>query len=260
MTRFLSATLVASLLASCVVSPTGRRTLHLFPEDEMDRMGAAAYLETKKETPASADPRANAYVSCVADAVIGVVGGEWEVTVFDDKAANAFALPGGKIGVFTGMLKVAENQHQLAAVIGHEVAHVRAQHANERVSTGYVAQAGMTVVDAIAGARGVASRNQLMALLGLGAQVGVLLPFSRAQESEADVLGLDLMAEAGFDPRESVRLWQNMARQGNEQPPEFLSTHPAHGTRIDKLNRRIPKVMPRFEAAKAAGRQPRCRR
>lgn len=258
MKKWIVLTCALSVLA-CSVSPTGRRTLKLFPDAEMSQMGAAAYQETKNSTPISRDAKANAYVACVANAITRNVAGAWEVTLFDDDAANAFALPGGKIGVFTGLLKVADNQSQLAAVIGHEVAHVQAEHGNERVSTGYVAQAGLSVVDAITGARGVAGQQQIMALLGLGAQVGVLLPFSRAQESEADVLGLKLMAQSGFDPRESVRLWQNMAKSGGAAQPEFLSTHPSHGTRIDDLNAAIPEQMPVYESARRSGRSPNCR-
>ena len=150
-------------------------------------------------------------------------------------------------------LAVAENQHQLATVLGHEVAHVIARHSNERVSNQYAAQTGLQLAGAIT--RG---SPELMGLLGVGAQVGVLLPFSRTQESEADKLGLDLMARAGFDPRQSVPLWQNMARSGGAGQPEFLSTHPSHGTRIQELSARIPQVMPTYESARAAGWRPAC--
>jgi predicted Zn-dependent protease len=178
----------------------------------------------------------------------------WEVQVFADDDANAFALPGGKIGVYTGLLKVARTQDQLAAVIGHEVAHVLSRHANERVSTAYTAEAALTAV----GTSGIVS-PQLMGLMGLGAQVGVLLPFSRTQESEADILGLDLMARAGFDPRQSIALWQNMnaSRKGGA-PPEFMSTHPSDATRMSKLNARMPHAMSLYQAAQAGGRRPRC--
>jgi predicted Zn-dependent protease len=180
----------------------------------------------------------------------------WEVVVFEDKAANAFALPGGKIGVYTGLLQVAKTQDQLAAVIGHEVAHVTARHANERVSTAFAAQAGLNIVDAIYG--GTSAGRNAMALLGLGTQVGILMPFGRAQESEADLIGLDNMARAGFDPRESITLWQNMAKAGGGAPPEFLSTHPSHGTRVEDLNKRMPDAMRLYDAARVAGRKPRC--
>jgi predicted Zn-dependent protease len=247
------------LLAACATSPTGRHTLRFFPESEMAQMGAAAFQETKQKTPESKDGGKSRYVSCVANAITASLKGgnaAWEVVVFEDKAANAFALPGGKIGVYTGLLQVAKTQDQLAAVIGHEVAHVQARHANERVSTAFTAQAGLNVVDAIYGGTG-AGRNA-MALLGLGTQVGILLPFNRAQESEADILGLDNMARAGFDPREAVTLWQNMSKAGNGAPPEFLSTHPAHKTRIEDLQKRMPEALRLYDAARVAGKKPKC--
>lgn len=251
--------IAAALLAACATSPLGRRQLHLFPDEQIDQMGVAAYAETKKATPASADTATNRYVSCVAKAVTDEAepgAGEWEVTLFQQDEANAFALPGAKIGVYTGLLDVATNQHQLAAVVGHEVAHVLAKHGNERVSNAYATQAGLQLIESLAGADGT-DKSNLMALLGLGAQVGILLPFSRTQESEADLLGLDLMAKAGFDPRESITLWKNMAKGGNGAP-EFLSTHPAHGSRIEELERRMPAAMALYEKARAAGRRPAC--
>ncbi len=157
----------------------------------------------------------------------------------------------------TGLLKVATNRDQLATVIGHEIAHVLARHSNERVSTQYAAQAGVQLAGTIAG-NSPASR-QLMGLLGVGAQYGVVLPFSRVQESEADVIGLDLMARAGFDPRQSVVLWQNMSRAAaGPEPPEWMSTHPSNQRRIDELAKRVPEALPSYERARAAGRRPAC--
>ena len=152
---------------------------------------------------------------------------------------------------------MARNQDQLATVLGHEVAHVLAEHGNERVSTAFAAQAGVDLVGKISGSA-TPTQQQLLGLLGLGAQVGVLLPFSRAQESEADSLGLDLMARAGFDPRESIQLWKNMSDAGGGQPPEFLSTHPSHGTRIEDLTARMPDARVLSEQARAQGRRPAC--
>jgi predicted Zn-dependent protease len=180
----------------------------------------------------------------------------WEVVVFEEESANAFALPGGKIGVHTGLLDVATNQHQLATVLGHEVAHVLAEHGNERVSTQLATQGGLELIQAISGPASP-TKNAALAALGLGAQVGVLLPFSRAQESEADTIGLELMARAGFDPRQGPVLWENMSRQGG-QPPEFLSTHPSGDTRIRSLEAQVPEVMPVYERARSAGRRPSC--
>jgi predicted Zn-dependent protease len=180
-------------------------------------------------------------------------------------------LPGAKIGVHTGLLEVATNQDQLAVVIGHEVAHVLAQHSNERVSTGMATQLGLIAAqEALSAGVSFQSSQQAMALLGLGAQVGIVLPYSRTQESEADLLGLDLIARAGFDPAASVALWRNMARHAEAQrrkagsssdaPPEFLSTHPSHGTRISNLQQRIPKATKLRDEARAHGRRPNCQR
>ncbi len=248
-------------VSACVTSPTGRSQLLLFPETEMEAMGVAAFDELRQDLPESSDARASAYVRCVADAVTDALpsgSGSWEVVLFQEPSANAFALPGGKIGVHTGLLQVATDADQLATVIGHEVAHVLARHSNERVSTSYATQTGLQLAGSIAG--GSAQGQQLMGLLGVGAQYGVVLPFSRSQESEADVVGLELMARAGFEPRASTALWQNMSRaSGGQQPPEWASTHPAHGTRIARLEAEIPKVLPFYEQARAAGRRPACR-
>jgi predicted Zn-dependent protease len=253
--------LVATLVA-CQTSALGRRQLKLLPESEMSAMGATAFTEISEQTPISSDAKVNATVVCVANAVTGALTGldartRWEVRVFDDSSPNAFALPGGKIGVNTGLLGVARNQHQLAAVIGHEVSHVLAGHSNERMSAALTVQVALNAVSAIADPASP-MHGQMMGLLGAGAQYGVLLPYGRAHESEADLMGLDLMARAGFDPRESVALWQNMAATGGAQPSEFLSTHPSHATRIQELNQRIPSAMSLFEAAAARGQRPVC--
>ncbi len=248
---------LVGLVAACATSPLGRSQLTLFPEAEMEKMGVAAYDKIKQESPQSTDAAVNRYVRCVADAISAEVrGGQaWEVTVFRDDTANAFALPGGKIGVHTGLLEVARNQDQLATVIGHEVAHVLANHSNERVSTAYATQTGLQIVEALGGSASPMQR-QLLGLLGAGAQVGIVLPYGRAQESEADLLGLDLMAKAGFDPSESVELWVNMSKAGGPQPPEFLSTHPANQTRIDALRQRVPHAQELQTQARA--QRPNC--
>lgn len=249
-------------LQACATSPLGRSQIILFPESEIDQMGALSYQHLREDTPIDHDKNRNNYVLCVSDAIVSqadsrIRAEDWQVTVFRQDQANAFALPGGKIGVYTGMFEVATNQNQLAAVLGHEVAHVQAQHANERVSTSYLAQSGANLVAAMAGGT-PETQNTVMALLGVGAQVGILLPFGRAQESEADLIGLDLMASAGFDPRESVQLWKNMEAKGGNQPPEFLSTHPGHETRIRNLEQRMPHALQLYQQARDAGRRPAC--
>lgn len=260
MRRILAFCALAVLLIACATSPLGRKQLVFFPDEQMDQMGVAAFAQTKQETPTSTDAVANSYVSCVARSITAVADKgpkEWEVTVFNKDEVNAFALPGGKIGVYTGLLKVAKTQDQLATVIGHEVAHVLAKHGNERVSTAYATQTGLQAVEVMAGGSSQ-DRSNLMALLGLGAQVGVILPFSRTQESEADLLGLDLMAKAGFDPHASVDLWRNMEAAGGSGGPAFLSTHPSSGSRIKELENRMPKALPLYQQARAQGRVPRC--
>jgi predicted Zn-dependent protease len=184
--------------------------------------------------------------------------GEWEVTVFADDQINAFALPGGKIGVYQGLLSVAENQDQLATVVAHEIAHVLSRHSNERISTQYATSTGLELASILAG-QATPAKQTLFGLLGVGAQVGVLLPFGRKQESEADLVGLELMARAGFDPRQSVDLWQNMNAASGSGPPEFLSTHPSGETRIRTLTQHMPTVLPLMERARASGNTPDCR-
>jgi predicted Zn-dependent protease len=251
----------ALCLAACASSPLGRQRLLLFPDAEIAQLGVASFDKMKREMPLASDPALEARVRCVAGAIVAQLPPgaprAWEVAVFADPSPNAFALPGGKIGVNAGLLRVARNQDQLATVLGHEVAHVLAQHANERVSTAFAAQSGLELVQAISGGPG-AEQGQLLALLGLGAQVGILLPWGREQEREADLLGLDLMADAGYDPRESIALWQSMGKEGGAEPPEFLSTHPSHGTRMQDLARRMPHALARSEDARRRGLRPAC--
>lgn len=256
--------LSAVLAVSCAVSPTGREQFMMMPESQMAAMGAESFDEMKKKTPQDKDPEVNAYVHCVADAITALPAvrkesPSWEVVVFDDKQVNAFALPGGKIGVYRGLLSVAETPGQLAAVIGHEVGHVLAHHGNERVSQQFAVGEALALIESWMAVKNTGSRRTAMAVLGLGAQVGILLPYSRIHESEADRIGQDLMARAGFDPRESVALWQNMAKAGGGQPPEFLSTHPSHGTRIKDLRAGLAKEVPVYEQARDAGHRPQCR-
>jgi predicted Zn-dependent protease len=254
--------LTALVALGCQTSALGRSQLKLMPESQMTQMGATAFTQISQQTPMSSNAGVNSRVTCVANAITAAVTGSaaptnWEVRVFDDASANAFALPGGKIGVNTGLLDVAQTQDQLASVIGHEVAHVLAGHSNERVSAEMATKAGLNVVEVMADAANP-SHGMLVSLLGAGAQVGVLLPYGRAHEREADLMGLDLMASAGFDPTESVALWRNMAAAGGAQPPEFMSTHPSHATRIADLEARIPSALGLYQRAKDTGDTPEC--
>jgi len=256
MRRLIAAFSLILLLVACATSPLGRSQLKLFSQDKVAEMGAASYQQIKQEEPVDRSAANNRYVSCVADAVTAVTGGQWEVTVFDSDQVNAFALPGGKIGVYEGLLDVAETDDQLATVIAHEVGHVIAGHGNERISQQYATQGGLQAVSAFLGGGGGGAGGQaIMSALGLGAQVGILLPFSRTQESEADTVGLELMAKAGFDPRQSVQLWQNMAQAGGEKPAEFLSTHPSNQSRIQNLSSHMNQALQLY---RQAPRNPSC--
>jgi len=262
-----SVTLVLLTLCACATSPLGRKQLMLESDSDMNQMGAQSFEEMKKTTPIDKDAKTNAYVRCVALAItnaltpdqkkaVGVTS--WEIVVFKDPAANAFALPGGKIGVQTGILPVAKTDAQLAAVLGHEVGHVIARHGNERVSQQTLAQGGLVIADVLAGKASPEKKDLIMAAVGAGAQYGILLPYGRTQESEADLIGLDLMSRAGFDPRQSLELWKNMSATGGSAPPEFLSTHPSNETRMHDLNARMPESLKKYQAAQARGLHPHC--
>jgi predicted Zn-dependent protease len=255
---------LALFALACATSPMGRKQLLMYNEATMSQLGVQSFDQIRGDMPTSTDAAVNAYVQCVANSVVAALepsdGGptSWEVVVFEEPTANAFALPGGKIGVHTGLLEVAENQDQLATVIGHEVGHVLAHHSNERMSQSQMTQLGLAVAGAFAASDGLSDKERTtLALMGLGAQYGVLLPYGRKQESEADLIGLDLMARAGFEPSASIALWQNMGR-GGQQPPEFMSTHPSHESRIHELQNRLLHANDLRDAAHAAGRRPRC--
>jgi predicted Zn-dependent protease len=255
--------LIAAIASSCATSPTGRKQLLLVPEGMVSSQGAQAFGQMKSQTPIEKDARINDYVSCVSLPLTQQVGPDsgvksWEIVVFKDDTANAFALPGGKIGVHTGLLKVAKTDGQLAAVVGHEIGHVTAQHGRERMSQALAASGAM--IGAGVALKDNPQANLIVGALGIGAQFGILMPYGRAQESESDSIGLDMMARAGFDPRESVELWKNMAAAGGANPPQFLSTHPSHETRQRDLNARMGQAMALYQDAQAKGRKPVCRR
>ncbi|MCB0412376.1 MAG: M48 family metallopeptidase [Bdellovibrionales bacterium] len=233
----------------CTTSPTGRRQVQLLPDSQMAQMGDASFADLKAKQRVSNNPKYNQLVICITNRLLTVMGmnpQEWEVKVFEDPTPNAFALPGNNVGVHTGMITLVKNQDQLAAVIGHEIGHVLAHHGNERVSQSMLTQAGLVVADLVIGKN---SKNDqlMMAALGLGAQVGILLPFSRKQEQEADRLGVEYMAKAGFDPRAAGELWKIMAQSGGKGPPEFLSTHPSNESRINDLTSYAVQFVPVYE-------------
>ncbi len=262
-TTYTSLILVVTALSSCATSPEGRTQFKLIPDDQMDLMGAQSFEQIKQQTPLSKDQNINQYVLCIANKIIPQVTQnpdpkQWEVQVFDDPQANAFALPGNKIGVYSGLLKYAKNQDQLATVMGHEIAHVIAKHGNERVSSQMATQAGLEIASVMLGGTQDANNAMILAGLGLGVQFGITLPFSRSHESEADLIGLDLMAKSGFNPEQSVPLWENMSKAGTS-PPEFMSTHPSGSTRIKQLKERIPKANIVYQQAVNNGQRATCK-
>jgi predicted Zn-dependent protease len=175
---------------------------------------------------------------------------KWEVSAVRSPQANAFCLPGGKIVVFTGILPYAKTEAGLATVMGHEMAHAIARHGSQRLLRSSMAQTLMMGASLSMGDMDPQQRQTVLAALGAGAQYGVLLPFSRDHESEADEMGLVYMARAGYDPRESISFWERMSESGGRSPPEFMSTHPSHGTRIEHLRASMPKAIAEYERAK----------
>jgi len=250
-------TTAACLLTACITSPTGRSQLVFMPDAQINQMGLQAFDTLKKDKPVSTNGKYNQVANCIANAITQQVGGQWEVVVFEDATPNAFALPGNKIGIHSGMLKLVNNQDQLAAVVGHEIGHVLAKHSNERASQEMVVNQGMNMVQAVAAPQSALGQTAV-GLLGVGAQYGILMPYSRVHESEADIIGVDLMAKAGFDPRQSISLWQIMDQAAQAQPIEFMSTHPSHATRIQDLEKHMPQAMNLFQQAQSMGKQPHC--
>ena len=269
MVAILSIALLSVVMASCETNPyTGRRQLLMTSVADEMHLGTQAYSQVKSDPKVrlSHDPREIEPVKRVAARIIDAAKRskygdmakqfQWEVPVIkDDKMANAFALPGGKIAVDTGIFPVAKTEAGLAAVMGHEVVHALARHGAERMSQGQLTGVAMQVAGVAAGMSGGGGlmSQAALAALGVGAQVGVLLPFSRKHESEADYIGILLAADAGYDPRESVRLWERMEQlaAGGGGSVEFLSTHPGHETRIRQLTEWMPEAMALYQGKPA---------
>jgi len=266
LTRQLSVLLLlsAAIFAGCYTVPeTGRRGFQLIPLGQEVAMGASAFSEIRQQEPVSTDPVANELVARVGrriaeQAAEHMPDAEWEFVVFDgDDVINAFALPGGKVGVYTGLIRVAETEDALAVVIGHEIAHVTARHGTERMST----MLGLSALGAGIGVAGAgadldpSTLEAIMVAYGAVSTVGVALPHSRRAETEADEIGLLYAARAGYDPRAAIGFWQRMAEAsaGAARPPEWLSTHPSDVTRIRDLERLMPRALQEYEAALAQG-------
>jgi metalloendopeptidase OMA1, mitochondrial len=249
---------VLLVLAACAKVPfTNRSQLILVSPDEETKLGAQAFKEVLSKGKVVKDDARTRPVLGVGQRLARAANRsefKWEFAVIDDrKQVNAFALPGGKVAVYTGILPVAQTTNGLAVVLGHEIAHVLARHGAERMSQGMVTQVGGSLLGTLLG--GGASAQAVMVAYGLGTQLGVLLPYSRTQESEADHIGLLLMARAGYDPREALAFWRRMEKVSGAggQPPEFISTHPSHGTREQQIEAWLPEALRYYDAS---GRAP----
>lgn len=257
----------ALVLAACATttSPTGRtQVVGGVSQQQLDQLGAQAFAETKAKQTVSRDARQNAYVQCVVNALVAQLPAQyrnvrWETALFEENEPNAFALPGGKVGVNSGIFSVARNQDQLAAVLGHEIGHVISRHHEERLTRQMGASGLLQVAGALAGAAyGDSAASAVSQFGAIGAQGLILLPNSRTQESEADIVGQRLMADAGFDPAQAIGLWQNMMAASGNRSPQWLSTHPDPANRIRELQRDVPALTPVYQQARQSGRVPRC--
>ena len=238
------------LLCGCAVTPiTGRSQLMLVSVAEETALGVQAYRDVLQNEPVTHDRRYTEPVQRIArrlEAAANRPDLRWEVNVIeDDETVNAFALPGGKIGVYTGIFPIAQTEGGLAIIMGHELGHVIARHGAERMSQQMGAQLLGSVL--AVGFQASPYANTIMAAYGLGAQVGVLLPYSRLQESEADRIGLVLAAKAGYDTQAAVGVWQRMAKLSGRRPPPFLSTHPTPESRIEDIKKFLPQAMAQFQ-------------
>ncbi len=256
MKRYLLWGLGVLLLSGCGNVPvTGRSQLQMVSEQQEIKMGLTSFKEILGKEKLDMDPVVNARVQHIGQRIAAATGRtdyQWEFKVIDnDKTLNAFCLPGGKVAVYTGLLPVVQDDAGLAAVIAHEVAHAIARHGGERLSQEMVV-AGLTVATVVA-TNDSPQRDLYAGLLGAGAAVGILLPYSRLHESEADRMGLVYMAKAGYDPRAALGLWQRMAAvsKGKSKPPEWLSTHPADETRIKEIERWLPEALNHYRPSAA---------
>jgi predicted Zn-dependent protease len=258
---FLSGLFIISLfINSCAEVPiTGRRSLHLVPESELLTMSLQQYDEVLNKSKLSDNQqevqmvrKVGGKIAKAAEAFLAETGRsadiknyKWEFNLIkDDKTVNAWVMPGGKAAVYTGILPYTQNETGLAVVLGHEVGHALADHGNERMSQALLANMGGMALSVALSSQPQVTSELFMAVYGAGANVGFLLPYSRLQESEADRIGLTLMARAGYDPREAIPFWQRMSKQGGAaRPPEFLSTHPAPESRIANIEKYIPEAM-----------------
>ncbi len=249
------------LLEGCTTVPvTGRRELNFIPPDQEMQLGLASFNQLKKDTPVDSTPSYNAQVTTVGRRIAAVAGNDlpnaqWEFVVFNSQEANAFCLPGGKVGVYTGILPITKDDAGLATVLGHEIGHAVAHHGASRMSQAQLTQAGGQVLGTTLSSSDPKVQSLALLAYGVGSKVGLELPYDRKQESEADHIGLVYMARAGYDPREAVAFWQRFSaytkQQGGSAGLAFLRTHPLDEVRIRQLQQWLPEAQ--AEYAKSAG-------
>lgn len=265
MKKILVLLLIAALMAGCALNlVTGRKQLSLVPEAELQLMARdqyRAFLSENKILNPSSNKDA-AMVARVGSRISSAIktyydskgqtsileGYNWEFNMVDSKEANAWAMPGGKVMVYSGILPITQNEAGLAIVMGHEIAHAIAKHGNERMSRAMVQQMGGVALQVALAQQPQQTQELFLMSYGIGSQVGAMLPWSRQQETEADKYGLIFAAMAGYDPREAIPFWQRMSNAGGPSPPEFLSTHPSDQTRIKKLNQFMPEALKYYSA------------
>jgi metalloendopeptidase OMA1, mitochondrial len=236
-----------SNLGCMTVPETGRRQFNIVSADQEMELGLSSFEQMKKEMPLSKDASINAMVQRVGKRIAAVAdlpNAQWEFVVFESKEPNAFCLPGGKIGIYTGILPITRNEAGMATVMGHEVAHAVARHGAERMSTHMALQAGGQILGVAAGGAQPVTQSMLGAAYGMGSQLAVALPHSRSQESEADHIGLLYMARAGYNPEEAIAFWQRFSEYsaGAGGPPWFLRTHPVDDVRIRQIQEWLPEA------------------
>jgi metalloendopeptidase OMA1, mitochondrial len=255
------AILVLGLTACTTVPVTGRRELNFVSSDQEMQLGLSSFDQLKKETPINHDPAINALVQKVGQRIAAVAGkdmpnAQWEFVVFESKEANAFCLPGGKVGVYTGILPITKTDGGLATVLGHEIGHAVAHHGASRMSQAMITEGlGQAAGSYISTTKYSQYQNLFMGLYGVGSKLGVELPYSREQESEADHIGLIYMARAGYDPKETVAFWQRFSeynqQQGGSGGLALLRTHPVDSVRIQQLQKWLPEAQSAFTPAPA---------
>lgn len=266
MQKIVTWSLIAFCFWGCATNAiTGRKQLKLFSDSEIQAMALTEYKTFLNENKVVSSANSNAeMVRRIGQRITSAItsyytqqgkgnildGYQWEYNLVDSKEANAWCMPGGKIVVYTGLLPITQNEAALAVVMGHEITHALAQHGNERMSQGMIQQLGGVALNVALANKPAATQSLFMNAYGIGSQVGVMLPFSRNDEYEADKFGLRFAAMAGYNPQEAIPLWQRMEKASSGQkPPEFLSTHPAEGNRIARLQQEMPEALKYYKAA-----------